>query len=300
MTKMGRVAQQIKRYGLIRTTLCVVNSLIPYKHRGPFHDMLMLVFRLLTIKQFKTRVNQTELFLMPKNNWVLYKYFILARYDEREIALVQKCIPQHYSFVDVGANFGAWTFSLAGHFARTIAFEPDPECFDCLEKTKKLHSDKNGVSLFNAALADENKEGILFPSKSNKGDGRIYDPLDGDRLDGIKIRVRSFDSIVQEKNLNMEYVFLKLDAQGAEPWVLKGMQNSLSKAKDVILWMEVQSECLESAGENMNGLFSLLKDLGFKPADFENNFETFGWNEKVLDLKKNDFCFRLQRGVREN
>lgn len=250
---------------------------------------------LLKIKHLKITVNQTEIFIQPNNRWVFYKYFILGRYDEREVSSIREHIPQNYSFIDVGANFGAWAFSLADHFAQTIAFEPDPGCFECLEKTK-LYLNRNNVFLFNVALSDKNKEGTLFPSKSNKGDGRIYDPLDGDRLDGIKIQIRSFDSIVQEKGLDVEFMFVKLDAQGAEPWVLRGMQNSLSKAKDVILYTEIQGSILESAGENINNFFASLKDFGFKPVDFDGNFREISWNKRTLDLKnKKDFCFRLQK-----
>ena len=294
---INKIALRLRRYGFMRTTIFIIWRATPYRFRRYIDRAIIKALLLLNIEYLKTSVNQTEIFIVPRYPFTIMAYFISGHYDEREISFIRKYISPNYSFIDVGANFGAWTFSLADHFEKVIAFEPDPECFGCLEKTK-LHLNRANVSLWNVALAEENKEGVLYPSKSNKGDGRIYDPKDDDRLDGIKIQIRSFDSIVKEKGLNVEYMFLKLDAQGAESWVLKRMQDSLKHAKDVILWTEVQSAVLNSAGENVDSFFSLLKDLGFKPVDLHNNFGEIDWAEGVSDLKnKGDFCFRLGQVV---
>lgn len=292
---LNRIKERFKRYGLIRTVIFFIWWMAPPIFRKLIDRTLIKIFRLLKIKHLKTRVNQTEIFIVPRYPWVIYRYFIVGRYDERETALIKKHIPRNYAFIDVGANFGAWTFSLADHFVQVLAFEPDPECFECLQKTKSQLGRSN-VSLLNVALSHENKAGIFFPARSNKGDGRIYDPKDNARLGGIKIQIRSFDSMVQEMGLNLECLFLKLDAQGAEPWILRGMRDSLRRTKDVILWTEIQRPVLEAAGESVTNYFSLLKDLGFKPVDLDDDFKVMDFSDRVLDLrKKRDFCFRLQK-----
>lgn len=95
--------------------------------------------------------------------------------------------------------------------------------------------------------------------------------------------------------MNMEFVFLKLDVQGLEYGVLQGMQNLFKRAKDVILWMEIQKVILEAAGYSVDSLLLLLKNLGFKPVNFDENFVEISWNDRIMDLKnKKNFCFRLR------
>lgn len=234
MSRINRMAQRVRRYGFIRTLVFFVWCIGPLWLRQIIDRSVILICRWLNIQQLKTVVNQTEIFIIPKCPWIVYRYFIVGRYDEEEINCIRGWIPAHYTFMDVGANFGVWTFSLAEHFREVLAFEPDPECFACLKKTK-AHLGNSHVSLFPLALSDENREGTLFPSQSSKGDGRIYNPMDNERLEGIKIPIRTFDALAQEEGLNKEFIFLKLDVQGAEPCVLRGMQNSFKRAKDVLL-----------------------------------------------------------------
>lgn len=290
-----RIVQRVRRYGFFRTAIFFIWWLSPPKLRKVIDRTIIKCCRLLRIGHLKIAVNETEIFTVPKYPFVIVRYFLAGRYDEEEIAAIRRWTPSNYSFIDVGANFGVWTFSLADHFTQTFAFEPDPECFDCLKKTKR-YLNKRNVSLFNMALSDENKEGFLFPSRSNKGDGRIYDPGDGARLDRIKIQIRTFDTMVHEKAWDMGHLFLKLDVQGAEPWVLIGMKNFLKQAKDVILWTEVQNAVLESAGLGADNYFFLLKELGFKPINLDDNFKVMDFHHLSFDLKKKkDLCFRLQK-----
>jgi hypothetical protein len=90
-------------------------------------------------------------------------------------------------------------------------------------------------------------------------------------------------------------MFIKLDAQGAEPLIFQGMAQSLRSAKTAILFSEVQS-LLSSAGSSMDDYLALLSTFGFVPVDLFNGLSETSW-EAVRDSRSlsRDFCFRFLR-----
>lgn len=122
--RMKKIVQRLKRHGLIRTFLFIIWRITPYKFRGYILSIVMKLFLPLLPKHVYLTVNQTKIFIRPEDRWVFYNYFIYGEHDEYEISFVRKHIPRHYSFIDVGANFGAWTFSLADHFVQNITTVP--------------------------------------------------------------------------------------------------------------------------------------------------------------------------------
>ena len=92
-----------------------------------------------------------------------------------------------------------------------------------------------------------------------------------------------FDSLVSQYNVNTGHMFIKLDAQGAEPLILQGMSKALNSANDVILFTEIMPDILAEADLTIQEYLDLLRQMGFSPVDLGNELKGIEW-EKVHAL----------------
>ena len=266
---------------------------IPRSVRYGFTKIAGRVFNELHIDHIQVPINQTKLFIDPRNSWSLRVYALSPHYDSAEIVAVRKTIPGSYTFVDVGANFGVWSFSLADHFSRVLGVEPDSRCYQCCERTRKKFQISN-VNFASVALADQDGRGLLFQSSSHIGDSRVQDPGDTCRLNGTPVELMSFDSLVKNHHLDTRQMFVKLDAQGLEPSIIRGMAGSISEAVDLIIFTEIQASMLNSMGSSVREYTKSLKQMGFVPVDLYDGLSEKRWDyvQDAIGVTK-DFCFRL-------
>ena len=294
---MTKILNAFRKYGARRTMryglYAVAERLMSNRLRSGMLHGLAKSHRLRGDSCMAVTVNDVTLHIDPRNYWSLGNYYFHPYYDRAEIAAVKRSLPKDYDFVDIGANFGAWTFSLRDHFTRVLSVEPDPSCFSCLEKTGA--TGKRNVTLVNVGLAGDDGDGQLFRTTAHAGDSRIYNPGDTGRQGGTPLRLRSFDSLADEFHLS-DRLFIKLDVQGYETKAIGGMQRTLARAKDVILFAELQQSVLAAAGTSVNEFLDLIRGLGFVPVDLCKDLAPASW-QQVLDTRGalKDFTFRLSR-----
>jgi FkbM family methyltransferase len=133
---------------------------------------------------------------------------------------------RQFVFVDIGANVGLFSLfvaSRAGHFARILAFEPEPECVRRLQ----FNMDANPgvpIRLFACALGDLAGSVVLDLDPRDRGGTHVRRP--NDRIEraagacsGIMVACRPLlDVLVQEGVQSIDA--LKIDVEGAEDTVL--------------------------------------------------------------------------------
>jgi len=126
-------------------------------------------------------------------------------------------------FVDVGANLGSYTVRLAPFFRYVYAFEPEPNNFRKLIKNIELNGLTN-VATFNLALGSKREERDLYPA----GSGSTL--LTGFyNVKPVKVKVVPLDEFVEEADV------VKIDVEGFENEVVKGMSNLIINCKPYIL-----------------------------------------------------------------
>lgn len=132
--------------------------------------------------------------------------------------------------VDVGANIGHYTCELSRLVqasGRVFSFEPIPHTFELLAANVALLRDSN-VTLLNAALSDNMRVvGMSLPT-FDSGLGNFYQAsITGDsRHVTYRVAALTLDSL----GLSQMPVLIKIDAEGHEFQVLKGMQSILRNA----------------------------------------------------------------------
>lgn len=299
---IGRSWRAPGRYGffwaLVYMTwaaICLFRLRVPPSVGNILPVALARIFTRLGIDSILIPANGVKLYIDPRSYWSVREYVLRPHYDLAEITAVKITIPPGYTFIDVGANFGLWSFSLSGHFSRVLGVEPDPRCYQCCERTR-AKANLTNVLFDELALAEEDGDGMLFASKFHIGDSRTSDPGDEGRINGIPVQLMSFESLVNRHQIDTGHMFIKLDAQGAEPAIVRGMKSILSKAQDVILFTEIQEKILMDSGSSADEYMELLRLFQFVPVDLFNGLTPTSL-ESVRDSlgTAQDYCFRLRK-----
>jgi FkbM family methyltransferase len=178
--------------------------------------------------------------------------------DEPEYELLSSLLADADWAIDVGANIGHYTkrmSELVGEQGRVIAFEPVADTFSLLAANTRLYQHQN-VSLFNAAVSD--KSGItriLVPQFAN-GHPNYYEATVVSNGDGFTVMTLAIDSL----DIPATVKLVKIDAEGHELAVLKGMRQLLMRDKPVLI-VEVSGEAVHQ----------LLADLGYTRETLPNS-----------------------------
>lgn len=162
--------------------------------------------------------------------------------------------------LDIGANIGAHTFSMAklvGPKGMIIAFEPMKWAHDKLKTNIELNSFSN-IVIEKIALSNKNDTGsAAFRTSWDKYDSSS---------DGISaepsIVFQQLDNYVKIHNIS-SIDFIKLDVDGFEYKIIEGAIETLNKFKPTII-MELGNYTLESHGDSLESLVLLLGDMGYK------------------------------------
>lgn len=236
-----------------------------------------------------------KMFLDPVDSLALS---IFGVHEPLETELVKKEIKNGDTVLDVGANIGYYTLifaRLVGKSGRVFAFEPDPDNFALLKKNVELNG-YNNVTLVQKAVADKN--GILNLYKSGRrGDHRIYNSHD--RRAFVNVGVVKIDDFLDfyKKPVN----FIKMDIQGAEGLVLRGMRNLLARNMELKIVMEFVPKMLTMSGVDPRIVLEELLSGGFELREIKEEKKTVipANLENLLkpDTNTNLFCIRGNCGM---
>lgn len=149
-------------------------------------------------------------------------------YEPRLVALLTQL--RGGTFLDIGANVGFITVRAArrlGARGRVIAFEPHPVRFDYLQRNVKLN-DLSNVRCIDCALGAEEGVAKLYDVNPTLGprplDVTLTSPSGGRNF---QVRVRTADAVLAELGEPSDISLVKIDVEGFESEVLKGMSRTL-------------------------------------------------------------------------
>lgn len=206
------------------------------------------------------RVDQYALLL-------LYRYQVNEHFEKK---LLQAAARPGMTAIDVGANLGYFTVALAEAVTRSgrvYAFEPDPACFAVLGKTIAAN-DLEQVVAEQAAVADQPGICRLYLCLENAGDNRIYDL--GDHRPSVEVAQLSLD----DRFPDMPVGLIKMDIQGAELLVVRGMKNLLARNHDVLVLSEFSPPRIRECGGDPQEMLDTMTDLGFTAYLIDSRAET--------------------------
>jgi FkbM family methyltransferase len=162
--------------------------------------------------------------------------------------------------VDVGANIGYYAVlagRLVGRSGRVHAIEPFDENLRGLRTNVTMNRLQNVVVHPVAAGAtDEVREFHVTGSNDSHG---FYDHPQTATHRKIFVRASRIDALIQES-----VGLYKIDVEGAEIEVLKGMRESMGRSPGAALIVEWNPACMRKANREPEEILEALKDLGVR------------------------------------
>ncbi|WP_254543880.1 FkbM family methyltransferase [Halomarina pelagica] len=186
----------------------------------------------------------------------------LHGFDERAVAadLVSRLRPDDVVY-DVGANLGIYTCLAADVVDTVIAFEPHPENAARLADNVDLNDASVVVSRY--ALSDA--AGVAELAITLEGLGSAgHTLLTAANPDArtVSVETRRGDDLVAAGEIPPPTV-VKVDAEGAELSVLRGLRETLSRPACRLVYCEVHESRLEIDGASVTAVRDLLRESGF-------------------------------------
>lgn len=144
--------------------------------------------------------------------------------------------------LDVGANIGCTALALSQLCDKVHAFEPVPSTYRYLAANVAAEPK---VRTYNMGLGNRNKVSEITYDTQNRSGGFVSDKTKASGGHTVEpIILRKFDSI--RRKLGIERVdFVKIDVEGFEGHVLRGMKRTLRKFRPVVT-LELNHWCLNA------------------------------------------------------
>ena len=197
------------------------------------------------------------------------EYCVVFDSETEMTRILQKWIKKGDTVIDVGANIGFYTLlfrNLVGDTGKVIAFEPEPKNFALLKKTISVNKFEN-IDIYQKGVGRKNmKLKMLLSDKI--GEHNISD--DGD----IEI-----DCVRLDDHFNFAD-FIKLDVEGYEIEVIKGMPNLLNQ--QLTLMSEFYLKLLIKYSDPVE-FFKILKNNSFSFHDMRNNMQSIDESNYMLN-----------------
>lgn len=190
---------------------------------------------------------------------VCWKLRLLER---RERDLIARVVRPGMIAVDVGANLGLHTLGLAravGPSGRVHALEPEPRNCTLLSRAVR-EAGLAQVCVHRMAAAEAPDTLTLHLSPVNRGDHRVVAD-DGPRR-ALTVSAVALDALLAgEPRID----FVKIDVQGAEVAVLRGLRETLQRCPALTMLCELSPDLLRRAGVGAAEFFAPPRAAGLVP-----------------------------------
>ena len=153
--------------------------------------------------------------------------------------------------IDIGAYIGFYSIILAKYFNKVFSFEPQIRNFNVLNKNILRNNLDDKIISHNYGLSDENKE--LYGHSRKKG--KLLQSSGFSLMKGGNEKVSTIigDNLLKFRD---EILTIKIDVEGFEVNVLRGIKNILKNNKSLVQ--------IEIWNENYDNVHNYFKSLNYK------------------------------------
>lgn len=219
-----------------------------------------------------------EILIDPKNGCVDKEIFVTGKWEPHFLSIIKENLKEGGVFVDIGANIGhhsLFASRVVGDSGKVISFEPQVKIFNQFQKSIEKNNFKN-IVVHNKGCGDKEMSASVYSNNDNIGGASVY--FSEEKENNEKIDIIIPDKILEtESRIN----FIKIDTEGYELEVLRGLKNTIKKYRPII-YLEYSPSLYKMIDKNKGKeIISLLKDQEYHIYDVENY--------KVIDLKDFDY-----------
>jgi FkbM family methyltransferase len=223
--------------------------------------------------------------------------------EQSDMAFVLHFLRPNDLFVDVGANIGSYTVLASGVAkAKTVSIEPIPNTFRNLKRNVIVNQIDDRVECHNIGLGASD-ETLRFVS-SRDTTNRVATEHDQES-DLIDVPVRRLSAVLADARP----VLIKIDVEGWEAEVLKGMPEQLAQSSLAAIIMETNANSDRYGDGREDEVSAIMTAAGFKPCIYdpfarvlveggsdENTIFVRNF-DRVRERTKSAGCFQLINGT---
>lgn len=258
---------RFQKYNLLKALHKIINSYtrrFSFPHRGLKYFLRFLRRFHLDNEKYQKKIHKGLLINVSPRDHIQQQLFWYGHYEKEAFLLAEKLIREDAIILDIGANIGYFSLIAARKASKgkVIAFEPHGSLREEISQNILLNKLGN-VQVEPYAIGNQTTTTTFFiADKSNIGMSGL---VPQENFSGITEQV----SLIQlDEWLNRHPLpainFIKIDTEGAELDVLKGMKDLLQKHSPVIL-IEVMGHLLSLFGNSPEDVYSFLGQFQYRP-----------------------------------
>jgi len=257
--------------GSIRKAFLSFNQ---YRSRYGF-DVAFRVFRHYAYRAIKNyRINPNEsmitvngckMKMIPNDPGISTELSTFKSHEPINTQIISRILKKGMTCLDIGGNIGYYVLlerQLVGDKGRIIAFEPSPRNYNYLKKNIQLQNVTN-ISAYNFACGDIDGNATFFINKKSNGCKVIAEgiiPPDPSLGTLSEVPVRILDPFIEELKLG-RVDFIRMDSEGYELHIFKGLKKTLEKFKPII---SIELHKRQLGVDGTKEFFKLMKDLDYE------------------------------------
>lgn len=204
-----------------------------------------------TANGFKMYVDSADVSISP--------HLILdGVWEEWTEASLRRTIKPGMHVLEVGANVGYFTLllaRLAGASGSVYAFECDPELAQIAQDNAEMNGFGDRVTIDRRAVGAAAGQAKFHRARRHRGGGTLVTGLQQipqlteDERETLQVEVTTVDALMRMRDKPFDFV--KIDAEGAEPWVLDGGRALFADVtRPLGLLLEFCPEFLQKSGHD--------------------------------------------------
>jgi FkbM family methyltransferase len=197
----------------------------------------------------------------PRDFGVTLELHSTGDYEQGTRRCIFDMLQPGMTFIDIGAHVGLFSIPAGqrvGADGRVFAFEPDPANRSLLEANVEANDVPN-VTAVPMAVAECEDRMQLHCSPYNTGDHQLYCSARGRRT--VEVEVTRLDTFMDRHGGGVDVI--KMDVQGAEARVLRGMSGVMDANPSLTLIVELSPWMLRDIGDDPSALLEDLVTRGF-------------------------------------
>ena len=177
-------------------------------------------------------------------------------------------------FMDIGANVGHHSIFLSKFASQVLAFEPYPKV-NMQFKQQIAHNNISNIQIFETGLSDRRETlNYYAPTGNNEGIGSFDESSIGKGNTSYgKLELQEGDQVIESDSWK-DIKLIKIDVEGFEKKVIKGLSRTIEEERPVIV-------CEITYGQQLS--FVSIEELS---SYLPQNYEILTFNTRRLDGSK--------------
>jgi FkbM family methyltransferase len=281
MKLLNRLLRLLKRRGLVGAILRVL-LFYPVFDELRWRAYCLFSFKRPVVKNILGNMMKVEPFLGG-----LHKELFLYGCREMEsTAVFSAMIPEGAIVADIGANIGYYTLIEAKAARKIYAFEPSPVNIDLLRENIAVNGCGDRVEVHELAFSDSIGR-ASFSTSEVPNHHRLLGAAEEKPKSWIEVRTCTVDEFFKQREVDV----IRMDLEGAEWLVFRGMKNMIETSKrPLLIFMEVHGIYIKRYGGDARIMLDYLFEHGFRVCHIMLFGYKHGYSRAVRDYFMAEYC----------